>query len=261
MPATEKARADFERNIAEYSDYWAPQVRWRRSRSYAAQTKIKRFRSMLEARNVSRENLRVFDQGFGLGEMLFAFEPSCSIAGLEISQSAVDAAAEEAAGKGFKQVDLRLYVPGEPYPAEWHGSFDIVISSHVLEHIQDPKPALGELVKLLKPGGTACVVVPVNEKPGEDLNHFHLFTPDSFSRLLEEGGLKVEQIYAVDRLWHILSPVFYRRQRNPKGFWRLAAILQNAVFGPMPHWGLAAADRVLSLAGIPQRQCFAWCRK
>jgi SAM-dependent methyltransferase len=41
-----------------------------------------------------------------------------------------------------------------------NGSFDRVITSEVLEHIQDDVAAIGELVRVLRPGGTFACTVP-----------------------------------------------------------------------------------------------------
>jgi SAM-dependent methyltransferase len=40
------------------------------------------------------------------------------------------------------------------------GTFDVVITSEVLEHIQDDVAAIGEMVRVLKPGGTFAATVP-----------------------------------------------------------------------------------------------------
>ncbi|MBT5413240.1 MAG: methyltransferase domain-containing protein [Rhodospirillaceae bacterium] len=40
------------------------------------------------------------------------------------------------------------------------GRFDIVLSSHVLEHIRNDRPAIRELGRVLRPGGWAVVMVP-----------------------------------------------------------------------------------------------------
>lgn len=40
------------------------------------------------------------------------------------------------------------------------GCFDIIISSHVLEHIDDDRPAIRELTRVLHPSGWAVIMVP-----------------------------------------------------------------------------------------------------
>ena len=47
---------------------------------------------------------------------------------------------------------------GTPFP---DGSFDWILCSHVLEHIPDDKEAIRELERILKPTGTAFIVVPI----------------------------------------------------------------------------------------------------
>jgi SAM-dependent methyltransferase len=43
------------------------------------------------------------------------------------------------------------------------GAFDVVICSHVLEHIPDDRAAMQELCRVLAPDGTAVVLVPVRQ--------------------------------------------------------------------------------------------------
>jgi SAM-dependent methyltransferase len=251
--------SDYARNRAEYDRFWS--ARWRRTHTYSAQTKLKRFRALLGRHGLRDRRLRVFDQGFGLGLMLFAFPPVTAIAGLEISGSAVAAAAGEAKKRGYRDVDLRVFTPGAPYPREWQGSFDLVISSHVLEHIADPRPVLAELLALLKPGGLACIVVPINELPGEDLNHFHQFTEASFQELLTGSGLTPLEINSCDRLLNLIKPVSRRLQRGPSKLDRILSMSFNLVFGFMPCAGLVLADRILSGTRWQPCQCFALCQK
>jgi len=40
------------------------------------------------------------------------------------------------------------------------GSFEFVIISHVLEHLANPIKALGEVIRVLRPGGRAIIAVP-----------------------------------------------------------------------------------------------------
>ncbi len=42
-------------------------------------------------------------------------------------------------------------------------TFDYVICNHVLEHIPDDRLAISEMYRVLKPGGTGVVTVPINE--------------------------------------------------------------------------------------------------
>lgn len=253
---------DYLKNSDVFGGYWVQGGRRRRTMTYAAQTKLKRFRSLLRCWGVGhKSNFCVFDQGFGAGDMLFSFPIASALAGEELSPTDVEAATAEARRRGYTEVDLRVFQPGRLLPTEWQQRFDFVISSHVLEHMEAPADSMRELFKLLKPGGRACLVVPINEQPGEDENHFHWFTEASFCSLIRSTGFEVVEARAVDRLWALLAPVFYRRQRHPRSFWRVIAIIQNLATFALPNTVLTGIDRVLSKVGVPPRQCFVLCRR
>jgi len=85
------------------------------------------------------------------------------------------------------------------------GSFDAVLCSHVLEHVEDDRAAMRELVRVLRLGGWAVVMVPLDverestlEDPGvteprerERLfwqhDHVRLYAPDLEDRLTQAG--------------------------------------------------------------------------
>ena len=86
-------------------------------------------------------------------------------------------------------------------------AFDIVICNHVLEHIKDDVKAMAELYRLLKPGGIAIVMTPmdlslehsIEEGPDEVLSdaerekrfgqydHVRIYGMDYFERLRQVG--------------------------------------------------------------------------
>lgn len=91
-------------------------------------------------------------------------------------------------------------------------SYDILICSHVLEHVKDDKKALSELYRVLKPGGWGIIMVPVvlainqiDEDPdvteiaerwrrfGQD-DHVRLYDKTGFVERLEAAGFLVSQL-------------------------------------------------------------------
>lgn len=44
------------------------------------------------------------------------------------------------------------------------GRFDLILCSHVLEHVPDDAAAMAELARVLRPGGTAIILVPYDPK-------------------------------------------------------------------------------------------------
>lgn len=69
-----------------------------------------------------------------------------------------------------------------PFP---EGSFDGIVCSEVLEHIEDPKMAIAEMRRVLKPGGflvlTTRFAFPIHDAPGD----YWRFTPYGLKRLFE----------------------------------------------------------------------------
>ncbi len=61
-----------------------------------------------------------------------------------------------------------LYQKGVMHTVDIHdvalpgNSYDIVMCNHVLEHLDDDKTAMQEILRLMKPGGVAVLSVPIN---------------------------------------------------------------------------------------------------
>ncbi|MCL5960698.1 MAG: class I SAM-dependent methyltransferase [Chloroflexi bacterium] len=62
-------------------------------------------------------------------------------------------------------------------------TMDTVIASHVLEHIGDTREALSEWLRILKPGGHLCLLIPdARWTAGRDPTHVHEWTSEDFRR-------------------------------------------------------------------------------
>lgn len=82
-------------------------------------------------------------------------------------------------------------------------TFDVIYCSHVLEHVQEDRPAMAELYRILKPGGWAVLQVPITSDvtiedasvtdPGErekkfgQADHVRRYGPDYKDRLTDAG--------------------------------------------------------------------------
>ncbi len=93
-----------------------------------------------------------------------------------------------------------------------NNSYDFVICSHVLEHVSDPDKALREIFRILRPEGTAIIMVPLfwdvlatveDESHNTDElrlkhygqnDHVRLFSRQDFLDRLNESGFKVTQL-------------------------------------------------------------------
>jgi len=65
---------------------------------------------------------------------------------------------------GSPEADEHFDITSIPHP---DASFDSIICSHVLEHVDDDRRAMSELHRILRPGGWAIVIVPFDSSRNE----------------------------------------------------------------------------------------------
>ncbi len=73
------------------------------------------------------------------------------------------------------------------------GAFDCILCSQVLEHVFTPNEFVGEIARVLKPGGKLLLTVPFVWDEHEQPNDYARYTSFGLRALLEGNGLKVLQ--------------------------------------------------------------------
>ena len=90
--------------------------------------------------------------------------------------------------------------------------FDIIWSSHSLEHMKDPNICFQKALKFLKDKGIFCVIVPDGDNPfsikESSQNRFHIYhySKESLKKLGESYGFKIEYISS----YKIMKRNFFR---------------------------------------------------
>ncbi len=78
-------------------------------------------------------------------------------------------------------------------------SFDCILCSEVLEHIQDDEKAVAELRRVLKPGGVLVVTVPFQKRfwaeDDEFVGHVRRYDPGELEQKLRSGGFQIIKTY------------------------------------------------------------------
>ncbi|MCH7551404.1 MAG: class I SAM-dependent methyltransferase [Proteobacteria bacterium] len=137
---------------------------------------------------------RILDLGCGSGDLLAALAetfPQAAFAGADQSQSGLGRTRQELPGAKLFQFD---FSHPDTAPEELRGWASHVVCSEVLEHLDDPTPALDAAARCLKPGGRLVVTVPGGPMTAFDrhIGHRRHFTKARLIETLEGAGWRVE---------------------------------------------------------------------
>jgi ubiquinone/menaquinone biosynthesis C-methylase UbiE len=170
---------------------------------------------------------RLLEVGCGAGNLLLqATVPGSYPVALDVSMQALtfvrSRLEEAAAGAGSPGGFACTRAVGESLPFR-DGSFDCILLSEVIEHLEAPQVSIREAVRVLCPGGRLLVTTPnyrsfwpVMEWAVDRMNmapkmageqHISRFHPSSLKRILGESGLVVEYAGSIYGLSPFLSLV------------------------------------------------------
>jgi SAM-dependent methyltransferase len=144
---------------------------------------------VLAAEADERRNLRLIDCGCGTGSNLSLLTPYGRAFGFDLTP--FGAARAAAAGAPVARADITRI----PFASN---SFDVATSFDVFQCIAEDVPAIREMVRVVKPGGTVVLTLAALEVLRGDhatvWNEVRRYTPASARRLVEGAGLEVRQL-------------------------------------------------------------------
>ncbi len=187
-----------------------------------------RLMKLIERLGKGEGTIRVLDVGCADGRLLDWYKASKAGERLETHGIEMDEdSAGEARRRGHRVVAGRFEVDTELEP----GSFDLILASHVIEHVDDPKRFAQRAAELLAPGGVFVVYTPNWDSPDARRfkghwggNHFPrhwtLYDPQTLGRLGESLGLAVERVeYQPNPIFWVWSCHSWLSDRFPKRRW------------------------------------------
>jgi 2-polyprenyl-3-methyl-5-hydroxy-6-metoxy-1,4-benzoquinol methylase len=186
----------------------------------------------------NNKKIKLLDFGAGQGQLMrYLTDNGYEVDGTEISKSGIDI--------GEKVFGLRII--GDPlnYLNNANTSYDLVIASHVIEHLVDPYKYMVLINKLIKKGGCIALEVPnINSWESKIFRdkyihldvprHIHHFSNKSLSILLKKTGFHCQDssgIYTLQfPLSGIQSIVNYLKFKNKYNFLIFISMILIAPF-------------------------------
>lgn len=137
-----------------------------------------------------RDSLKALDIGFGLGGVAFYLAKTyhIKISGIEIHPWMVEYAKAHASKDITTLLDFHIYKPGGVMPFD-AGSFDLVYSKGVLNHVREKQKLFEQINKVLKPGGLFVIADWIySEDLTDNSSPLVNETKNTYQRVLEQTG-------------------------------------------------------------------------
>ena len=201
----------------------------------------------------------VLDFGFGHGLALFWFKPPTRIYGIELSSLAIQNAIRKAAFKKYTVYEFKAPLRSDSTRIDYpNGCFDVIISSHTLEHVYDDEGLMREFIRVLKPSGKLFLIVPkdanneallenkrgrMNPKYPQESYHVWCFNAITIRYLAEQAGFRVLKVECFDSIMEKI------KTRS-----RFTQLIYSAITSVGPYRLWEHLDRIAHAQGYVQKQ-------
>jgi SAM-dependent methyltransferase len=178
-------------NVRYSDNWWSVATKFSSFFSYTERFHTTTAMSLLEKVNLSGSFM---DVGFGSGQLIKKLmNRKLTVVGLDISLLNI-----KCFRKNLRRSQPVYTLPIDPYNSELafkENSFDGIVCSHVLEHVPDDTILIKEMHRVLRPGGIAVILVPINEEDIAVPTHVRKYTPEKiikelspYFEILESGS-------------------------------------------------------------------------
>jgi SAM-dependent methyltransferase len=172
-------------NLRYSNNWWSVTTKFTSFFSYTERFHATTAMNLLEKMNLKGSFL---DVGFGSGLLVKRLmSRKLMVVGLDISLLNI-----KCFRKNLRKSQSVYTLPIDPFNSKLafkEESFDGVVCSHVLEHVPDDSILIKELHRVLRPGGIAVILVPINEENIDVPTHVRKYTPE---KIIQELSLYFE---------------------------------------------------------------------
>jgi 2-polyprenyl-3-methyl-5-hydroxy-6-metoxy-1,4-benzoquinol methylase len=196
----------------------------------------------------------LLDVGCGNGELLALVGQSAeqgarrvpTLAGADLSPDQVERNRRRMPGAEFFALDVQV----APLPR----TFDVVVCSEVVEHLEDARAAVANLARMVNPGGCLLVTCPAGTMYATERHFGHVRHPSAYdlAAWAESAGLRV------DTLWNWGWPTYQllKWATNVNADWAL----QNFANGPYSRGAKAVSTGLYWLNYLNRRDDRRGCQ-
>jgi len=174
---------------------------------------------------------KVLDAGCGRGQFIKLNPFNVDVHGVDIIKSDIDKLKKE--GLNARHADLKKKLPYK------NSFFDGVISSHVLEHIDNPEMMISEFKRILKFGGLLVIAVPNFSFKNfyKDPTHKRPYPKEALYRLLSDRGFydikivngpHLNQLLSAALFWSPEKRHFFEKILGRISPWEILAVAKNS---------------------------------
>lgn len=234
-----------------------------RHAAYMRMSKVLLTQTLLERNGIGLEDKSLLDYGFGAGTFFRYCPLTTRIFGVELDPINVMQVKEMLELRGHGSVELAaIDVAGWDRHPLLQRTYDIILCSHVLEHLPEPEIFLRRISECLEGDGRFIGLIPINERR-RDPHHVQELDRAAMERVADRAGLRVLDWHETDHWLYWVQPIFTRES----GLWHKAAQAASLALGVA---SVAAGHRVWfwssglfgsGTGSKPTQAGFVLCRK
>lgn len=139
------------------------------------------------------EHQMVYELGFGAGDLLLRFDNTCALHGCEASEDAIKELYNDHRIRKYREARF-VSTDDDGYPVFPETGYNLIIASHVLEHVPDDGRVMKMLAENLHPNGFGLFFVPLERPSNLSYHHVRTYTAAGFAELLRSNGWEEVQV-------------------------------------------------------------------